>query len=98
MATAIDPNTFANNFFGMTKNMLTMQMQQTERAMNTVQAASQNGLALVNASANQANMYYYGLAHQQTAFSHQIGQQYASIAKTAVKKMGRGGLLGLLGF
>lgn len=95
---AIDPNTFANNFFGMTNNMLNMQMVQTQRASDTVAAASQNGMALVNASANQANMYYYGLAHQQTAFSNQIGQTYAGIAKKAAKKIGRGGLLGLLGF
>lgn len=95
---AIDPNTFANNFFGMTNNMLQMQMQQTQRASNTVAATAQNSMALVTASANQANMYYYGLAHQQTAFSYQIGQQYASIAKSATKKIGRGGLLGLLGF
>jgi hypothetical protein len=95
---AIDPNTFANNFFGMTNNMLNMQMVQTQRASDTVSAASHNSMALVTASANQANMYYYGLANQQTAFSNQIGMTYAKVAKKAVKKLGRGGLLGLIGF
>jgi hypothetical protein len=95
---SINPNTFADNFFGMTNKMLDAQMVQTARASDTVSAASHNSMALITASANQANMYYYGLANQQTAFSNQIGMTYAKIAKKAAKKMGRGGLLGLLGF
>lgn len=97
MAT-IDPNTFANNFLGMANTMLNAQMAQTRRASDTVSAASQNSLAIVQATAQSSNAYYYGLANQQTAFSNQIGQVYAGVAKKAVKKLGRGGLLGMLGF
>jgi hypothetical protein len=94
----IDPNQFANQFFGMANKMLTMQMEQTARGSDQLQAVSQNSMAIIQATAQSANSYYYGLANQQTAFSNQIGQVYAGVAKKAVKKLGRGGLLGLLGF
>lgn len=94
----IDGNTFGNNFLDMANTMLKAQMLQTKRASDQVTAVSENSLAIVQATSQTANAYYYGLAHQQTAFSNQIGMAYASIAKKAAKKMGRGGFLGLLGF
>jgi hypothetical protein len=89
---------FSQNFFAAQNYLLTMQMQQLQAGQSALTRTIDNSQNIAYGVTQSSSEYFYGLADRHTTYLNQLGKTYGAALTTATKKLGRGGLLGLLGF
>ncbi len=77
--------TFAQGFFAMGSAFLQNQFAQTARQTDFVFAAKQNSDALVAATLQNTNQYFFGLVNSQSQMLNNIGTGFTEVAKISAQ-------------
>jgi hypothetical protein len=99
------PSSIEERAFAFANGLLAAQLAQINATRARVSTNQQIATANFNNIVQQGNQYFQSQSIMQSTFLNTIGLQYAAAANTfaaaanrASKKIGRGGLLGLIGF